>query len=180
MTILTLAEAKLALNKTDTDDDVELQSFIDSIVAPIEKYVGPVDSRSITETTECDGCELPLQQQPVISVTSITSIYTGGPTWVTADLHVNKVAGIVRRLDQGAFYGGPFTTIYVAGRASVPASINMAARLIVKHMWATQRGASKRGAQGGSDVTTLPGWGYSIPNRAAELLDPYAIAAGIA
>jgi len=41
---------------------------------------------------------------------------------------------------------------------------------IAKHMWDTQRGAMTIGPR--NDDQWLPGMGFSIPNRAAQLLDP--------
>ena len=42
-------------------------------------------------------------------------------------------------------------------------------------MWDTQRGAMTIGPR--SDDQWLPGMGYSIPNRAAQLLDPIRLVA---
>lgn len=176
MTLLTLQNAKDQLNISDNNSDVELQSFVDSVVSSIEFHCGPVDSQTITE--ELDGERVIVTGQvPVLSVTSVTSIWPSGPTWTTAagQLHFDPDTGVIRRSDRFDFYLGPFTVVYQAGRSSVPASLNLAARIIVQHLWQTQRGPTGRpglGAQ--NDTQQLPGWGYAIPNRAVALMEPFA------
>jgi hypothetical protein len=56
----------------------------------------------------------------------------------------------------------------------VPAPFGEAGRIILEHLWQTQRGPSARPTLGGEETVALPGFGFAIPNRAAELLSPYA------
>ena len=64
---------------------------------------------------------------------------------------------------------------YVAGwGASVPAAFGTAARIILQNLWETQHGPSSRPSIAGGgpgDMVTMPGFGFAIPNQAAELLD---------
>ena len=91
---------------------------------------------------------------------------------------IDPNAGTVRRKLGYPFYGPYFTWLpamtvnYVAGwGTSVPAAFNSAARIILQNLWDTQHGPSVRPSMGGMDMTTIPGFAYAIPNRAAELLD---------
>ena len=179
MAILTLADAKAQLNITDSSSDAELQVYVDSVAAAIEHIVGPVETRSVTEVV--DGYEtLCLRQPPVVSVTSVTSIYPGGPTWATGLLFLDGELGVVRRIDRAGFSFGPFTVVYQAGRGSVPPAINLAARIVLAHLWETQRGSRGRTGIGMTDVTPVPGFGYMMPNQALALLEPFARISGIA
>ncbi|MFB7421587.1 head-tail connector protein [Streptomyces sp. NPDC056210] len=180
MALLTLAEAKAQLDIETTTHDVELQAYIDGITAAIEAHVGPVESRAVEETHDLDSGgarALVLQQTPVTSLTSITPVLTGGPSYSAATLTVDRVTGVVRRLD-GGWLRGPLLVTYEAGRGTVPAAVNLAARIMLQHMWRTQYGAA-RGNVGGSedyDVNEpVSGWGYAIPNRVLELLAPYKL-----
>ena len=82
-----------------------------------------------------------LNQPPVISVTSVTSVWTGGPSWTTAQLVTDADAGTVT-IQYGAmpFYWGPWDVVYVAGRAVVPERYIHAAKELLRHLWDTQRG----------------------------------------
>jgi hypothetical protein len=112
-----------------------------------------------------------------VSVTSITSA-SGGVIDISAGLDLDANAGLIRRKLGLPFYGPFFqwlpqvTVTYVAGwGTAVPAAFNSAARIIVKHLWDTQRGVTSAPMQGGDETVILPGWGYAIPERAAQLLD---------
>jgi hypothetical protein len=52
----------------------------------------------------------------------------------------------------------------------MPAAFNVAARIILQHLWETQHGPSARPSMGGEETMIMPGWGFAIPNQAAELL----------
>jgi hypothetical protein len=88
------------------------------------------------------------------------------------------MAGTVRRKLGWPFYGPYFTWLpamtitYVAGwGTAVPAAFGVAARIILQHLWEAQHGPSARPSIGVADVVQPPGFGFAIPNRAAELLD---------
>lgn len=173
MPILTLAEAKAQLNITGTADDAELQTYLDAVEAVVDQICGPVINRTVTETVR--GWEsVALSSPPVVALTSLVSIYTSGPSFDVAGLHVDGPSGIVRRKDLGLFYGGPFTAVYTAGRgATAPPNINLAARIIVQHLWRTQRGGMAPSVLGDDGTSQLAGVGFAVPNRALELLRPY-------
>lgn len=182
MALLTLAEAKAQLDIDGTSDDVELQAYIDALTPVIERYTGPVETREVTETVDGRSTRLALTQVPAVSLTSLTPLLLGGLVIDVADLYLDGDSGVLRRKNGGVFYGGPWTAVYTAGRGAVPPTINLAARILLQHLWRTQYGAARGG--GGSDdyAVTEPvaGWGYAIPNRVLQLLEAYRVPPGVA
>lgn len=183
MALISLADAKAQLNLTSTTQDTELQGYIDALTAVIEGIVGPVENRAVTETVNGRGPLLSLLQTPAVSLTSMTPQLTGGTTLDVARLHLDGATGIVRRLDGGHFYGGPWTVVYSAGRGSVPPTIRLAALILLQHLWRTQlapRGALAGGGDDWSVTEPVPGFGYAVPNRVLQLLEPYKTPPGVA
>lgn len=179
--ILSLADAKQHLNKTTTTDDDEIRSWVESITAGIEGLCGPVVVRTVTERHE--GRRVPvicLRQTPILSVTSVVAILTGGTTYTVADLDVDTETGVVQRKDGGTLTG-PLRVTYSSGRRIVPAAMSSAARIILQHLWRTQQGPGRpQLGVGDFDVTEpIAGFGYAIPNRALQLLEPYRLPPGV-
>ena len=174
--IITLADAKTHLNipATSTTHDDELQYFVDAACVVIAKLAGEVLQRDVTEIVRQRGgvCSLMLAARPVVSVTTMTSIRDGAAYDVTALYVDNPLAGIVRRTDGGAVTGGPWTVTYVAGRADVPANIGLAARILVQHLWETQRGGSMTAPRLDVEaVDSIPGLWFAIPDKVKQLLE---------
>ncbi|WP_425832571.1 head-tail connector protein [Streptomyces fractus] len=182
MGLITLAEAKAQLDIESNSDDAELQAYIDAVTAPIENLVGAVEERTVTETIDGRGSTLCLLKVPALTLVSVTPQLTGGAPLDVAQLHLDGATGIVRRLNGGRFHGGPWTVTYTAGRAEVPATVALAARILVQHLWRTQYGSAR--GQGGSDDYSvsepIPGFGYAIPNRVLQLLEAYKLPPGVA
>jgi hypothetical protein len=182
MGIITLAEAKAQLDIESGGDDDELQAYIDGITAPIENLVGVVEQREITETVNGTGTTLSLLKTPAVTLVSATPQLTGGTALDVAQLHLDGTTGIVRRLSGGRFYGGPWTFTYTAGRAEEMPTIKLAARILIQHLWRTQFGSAR--GQGGSDDYSvsepIPGFGYAVPNRVLQLLEPFKLPPGVA
>ena len=179
--VLPLQDAKDALNipQATTTSDSEIMAYIATIEASMRGLTGgPIVNRTITaERAEmlADQTAILVRQRPLVSVTSITSA-SGGAIDISAGLDLDTNAGIIRRKLGLPFYGPFFqwlpqvTVTYVAGwGTAVPASFGIAARIILQHLWDTQRGAAGQPLQG-EELVTLPGFGYAIP-AAAELLD---------
>jgi len=179
--ILPLQDAKDQLNipQATTTSDTEIQSYIATIKANLEKATGgPIVSKTITERSEMmsDQTVIPVRQRPLVSVTSVTSA-TGGAIDLSGGLDLDVNAGLIRR-KLGLPFIGPFygflpqvTVTYVAGwGTSVPPSFNTFARIVLQHLWMSQRGPVTV-PMGGGELATIPGFGFAIPNRAAELLD---------
>ena len=180
--VLPLQDAKDALTipQTATSSDSEIMAYIATIEASMRGMTGgPIVNRTITaERSEMMSNQtvIAVRQRPLVSVTSITSA-SGGAIDISAGLDLDANAGLIRRKLGLPFYGPFFqwlpqvTVTYVAGwGTAVPASFGVAARIILQHLWDTQRGAAGQPLQG-EELVTPPGFGYAIPAAAAELLD---------
>ena len=183
--VLSLADAKAHLNITSTTQDEELRGWVESVTGVVEQFVGPVAWRTVTEDHDylpvSGAAVLALRMTPVIALSSVAAVLTGGTSYAVADLDLDGATGIVRRLDGGRLYG-PLRVTYTAGRAIIPATITAAARIILQHLWRTQH-PSGRPSLGGEDYAVtepVPGLGYAIPNRALQLLEPHRLPPGVA
>lgn len=171
--IISLADAKAHLNipATSTGDDEELRAWISATTAVVEFEVGPCLRRTYTQRVG-NGAYWMLHTVPALAVTSVAGVLTGAATVSFADLDLDPDTGQVQRLDGAAFTGGPWTVTYTAGRAVIPPNVTSAAKIILKHLWETQRGAG-RPSWGGQDPDLVAGPGFAIPHRALELLRPH-------
>ena len=180
--VLPLQDAKDALNipQATTTSDSEIAAYIATIRSSIEGMTGgPLVNRTITaERSEMMSNQtvIPVRHRPLVSVTSIASA-SGGAIDISAGLDLDNNAGLIRRQLGLPFYGPFFqwlpqvTVTYVAGWGiTVPSAFGVAARIILQHLWDTQRGAAGQPLQG-EELVTPPGFGYAIPAAAAELLD---------
>lgn len=175
--MINLDEAKLQLNISPSNmtHDVELQAFVDAAIRAVEKYTGlfgTVRTVSGEKHTAGHWRSLRLHHQPVQSVTSVARV-DGTLTWTVADIDVDVDSGLLRVIN-GPLFSGLLTVTYEAGHAVVPENFNLAARIIVQHLWQTQRGAIAGGVRSvledsfGNQINL--GRGYAIPNAALELL----------
>ena len=180
--VLPLQDAKDQLNipQATTTYDNELQSFIDTIESSLRGMTGgPIVNRTITaERAEMmdNQTVIPVRQRPLVSVTQIMSA-SGSAIDISSGLKLDANAALIRKPLGLPFYGPFFAWLpevyvtYVAGwGTSVPAAFNSAARIILAHLWSTQHGPSVRPSMGPVELTTPPGFGFAIPNMAAELL----------
>jgi hypothetical protein len=176
--IISLAEAKTHLSGGNiaawTGDDDELRNFLAAVTEVIESKVGPCVRRTVTQRVAEGGCTLALTQYPVISVTSVTSVWTGGPTWTGSSLVTDTDAGTVTtQLGAVPFYYGPWDVVHTVGRAVIPERYQHAAKELLRHLWESQRGQLEAGplsAGAGETFTASSGWAFSVPNRVLELL----------
>lgn len=183
--ILSLADSKGHLNITSSTHDAELRGWIETTTECVEYFVGAVVRRTVTETHSlpCGGArEIALRTSPVIELTSLEAVLTGGTSYDVADLDVDE-AGIVRRLDGGRMVG-PLRAVYLAGRPVIPANITAAGRVILQHLWRTQHPSGSGRPQLGADdyavTEPIQGLGYAVPNRALHLLERYRLPPGVA
>ncbi len=179
--ILPLQDAKDALNipQANTGSDTEIASYIATIKSSLERATGgPLVNRVITERAEMMSNQtvILVRQRPLVSVVSITSA-SGGAIDISTGLDLDVNAGLIRRKLGLPFYGPFFSwlpqvsVVYVAGwGVSVPAAFNTFARIVLAHLWETQRGPAVLPMTGG-ETTVLPGFGFAVPNQAAELLN---------
>lgn len=172
MAIMTLAAAKQQLNidPADTDDDVELQLYMDAVTKPIETELGRiVEQRSFVDEFDFASgtTSFLLRSVPVVSLTSIEAV-DGSTTWSVSPsaIHLHGASGRVTVLS-GAPLSGQVAITYVAGPASAAANERLAGLIVLQHLWETQRG--RMGMVPGGGEFVMPA-GYAVPNRAAELL----------
>ncbi|WP_328941522.1 phage gp6-like head-tail connector protein [Streptomyces sp. NBC_00250] len=179
--ILSLSDAKQYLRLTSTAEDDELRSWIESITAGIEGTCGPVVVRTATERVDfrC-ASSIALRAIPVIELVSVTALLADGTGYATAELDLDPGTGIVRRLDGGMLVG-PLVFATRVGRLVVPASLTAAARIILRHLWQTRQGPQRpQLGTGDFDVNEpTPHFGYAIPNRALQLMEPYRLPPGV-
>ncbi|MGW0821832.1 hypothetical protein [Streptomyces sp. NPDC002845] len=182
--ILSLADAKKHVNITGTRDDDELRFWNNATTRAVEFYTGPVIARSVTEDHDVGRTRvLALRQVPALSLTTVAAVLDSGTSYAVADLDLDGDTGIVRRKD-GGWLCGPLRATYTAGRASIRENITAGARIILEHLWRTQRAGRRGGLAGGGDdysvTEPIPGLGYAVPNRAVELLAPDRLPPGVA
>ena len=180
--VLSLQDAKDMLNipQSSTKNDAELLSWIATIESSLEGMTGgPLVNRQITERVEATSgfTVLCVRQRPLVSLQSVVNVGSGLPLALTDMTDLDPNAGTIRRRLGWPFFGPfyqylpIFSVTYTAGwGTAVPAAFSSAARIIVRHLWDTQRGAAPAPMMGGDETVMIPGFGYAIPNRAAELL----------
>ncbi|MFF9625444.1 head-tail connector protein [Streptomyces griseosporeus] len=183
MALVTLAEAKAQLDIESTNHDTELQLYVNSLDAVIEGYVGVVEQREFTDTVTGGGPALAVLHPPLVSVTALSGPATASLAYPADTLTVNGPAGIIGRLDGGHFPAGSYTVTYTAGRAEIPPTVKLAALILLQHLWRTQYGATRvpvGGADDWSVTDPIPGFGYAVPNRVLQLLEPFKLPPGVA
>lgn len=177
MSALSLADAKTHLNITGTTYDAELQTFIDAAEGIVSKVCGPLTPTTVSRRITSNGTTLVVPVVPVISLTSITPLYTAAVS--VAGLYVDNESGVVCSLDgrTSFFTAGPYDVVYQAGYTAVPPDLLMAVKEETRHLWKTQRGGG--GRQGSTDPAgQAPG--YLVPFPVAELMQPHAKTFGFA
>lgn len=167
--IVTVAEAKSQLNKGGTVDDDELALYVAAVNEPVARYIGYATPTAAEDTFDGGSHDLLLTRRPVLSVESVT---VDGAALAADTYTVDKLAGVLPSL-RGCFAAGTQNVVvaYTAGRTEVPPHAKLAALIIIQHLWETQRGRdSRRLPRGEEDVVQFAGFGFAIPNRAAQLL----------
>lgn len=175
--LISLDEAKAQVNDDDTVDDDEIRGYVRSATDIINARCGFSIPTIITETvsgTMAGSPKLVLSQTPVLSLTSITPQNQGviAPSLSVVDL--DGPNGILSLTNQTTF-PSQLVVVYVAGRAYVPNALQDACKIIVQHMYLTQRGPSLIPGMGGDDTSFNPLFGYAVPTRAEELMRPYSV-----
>jgi hypothetical protein len=183
MALVTLEEAKRQLDIDSTAHDVELQLYVDSLDSVIEGYVGVVEQREVTDVLTGGGPALAVLHPPLVSVSALAGGPAGGSVTYAADTLSSDPAGLITRTDGSPFPAGSYTVTYTAGRAAVPPTVKLAALILLQHLWRTQYGASRvpvGGADDWSVTDPIPGFGYAVPNRVLQLLEPFKLPPGVA
>lgn len=179
--LISLSEAKRHLNipVSQTTDDEELRSFIEATTYAIERHRNEIIARrTVSEVLDTTRSKIvQLGYRPVISLTSIESV---DASWSPADWRIDNYAGVIYRI-AGSDLSGFITFVYEAGYVQVPSHYVMAAKIVLAHLWQTQRIATvgpqtgfgvRSQSQGQEQIMTPSGFGTALPPRAIELLGP--------
>lgn len=174
-------KAHINLPLDDTSQDDELEVILDAAVEVVAGIVGPLEVGTVTEThRDVNSAVLLLRRLPVGALSAVSSSSLGVATELTlADYEVDTAAGTVYAVDGSRFYG-TFVVEYETGTATLPASVRLAILIVAAHLFETQRVPMQSGEvapigfSGGIDAVSPVSRGYALPNRAIELLRPYA------
>jgi hypothetical protein len=187
--IFSLADAKAMLNEPTgvTTYDAKIKQYIRSVTGFLEKYCGPIAVQTVTERQRAGGMFIALNKPPVYQpstqqypIVAMTPVLTYGLVYDLSLLTVEKKTGIVRHSAGLPFIYGPYDFTYTAGRPVIPEEILLGGEMILKHLWSIERGGSgKVGGVGADDDVTIM-WGFSIPNRALEILESQRVPGAIA
>jgi hypothetical protein len=174
--LVSLGDVKDTLNidRATTTYDDELRVYMESATSAAEDHRDEVlAKRSFTWKTWVDGRNsIVLPKRPLVSLTSIVNTQTGN-TYNVSNYDVNRSTGRITARGGGSLVGWLEFT-YVAGYTVVPAAYNLAVRLIIQHLWETQRGpigASRfAGSLDDAALMRFRSMNIFVPPRAQELL----------
>lgn len=175
MSFLAQSDVKDFLNLTSYP--TELALHVNAACDLIENAVGPVTPRTVTETIHSRSGVLVLTHTPVISVTSLASLYVGNLSWLPGDFTLDAATGVLYQ-PLGRSVDGPYVVTYQSGRQPVPDALVLAALFVVRETWGSQRGASPL-PMSGEGQQAPPTWTEALTPRAAQLVAPYRRAAAI-
>lgn len=197
--LISLPDARqmLRLLVNNTDDDAMIQELIASATDLIEDVTGPMVPRVYTEHHDGGTNMIRLMRAPAIQVLSVTESFgyqamplasvdplNASATSTAWCYYFNPDLNVIERRTVGMmgsyFMPGQanITVVYQAGRASVPAAVQHACRMLVKHLYEMTMPISgrRRDAEDGMDVMM----GFAMPGSVLEMLQPYRRAPGIA
>ena len=187
--VVTLAQTKTFLNISNTVSDGELPFFMSAATTMWANRGGPVGSETHDEWYDGGEQSIVTRATPIISVQAVTvslgaitytlqehATGTSGYAW---SYTVDKATGTFIRRAAGVAvpfeYGRRNVNIqYTSGYATVPDDVQLAVLLLVRHMWATQRGVGVRPSMGGLDDQPRES-SFVWPNRVEEILANYKI-----
>lgn len=185
--LISVADAKQALNiDADYDgDDSELLLTVRAATDVINYLAGYTVATSVSEVlgVTCDRYGrgvIILSHPPVMTVQTLTPQLAGAPVVAAADTTLDALTGALY-IPAGVGWSGPYQVEYTAGRSGVPAALQEACRILVQHMWDTQRsGATVVPGAGGDDTADMTQFG--LPMRVLELVQfgGYKKPAGVA
>ncbi len=169
--LIPLEKAKklLKINLDDHDHDDDILDVVRAVTGAIENERNEKILRtevSQTRWLRAGTKRFSLAHRPVLEVTSMTLLDGAGGVLEPPAIEVSE-QGIVTVVT--GYVAGRVRVDYVAGYDVVPEPIREAAGYVLQHLWANRGGASGRPrAGGGGDGESS--MGYSIPNRARDLL----------
>jgi len=177
--LITLEYAREGVNwaaSVGTTNDADLTTYVQAATPVIESIVGPVLVVSRTRSFAGGGSAVVLPERAA-TVTSVTEDGTA-----TTDYVFDPVANIVyagNPAGSRTFAAGVLavTVGYTAGYATVPKTLQLAARELVRHWWQQGKQAN-RPAFGEPAEPVGPPMGFAVPKRVMELCQPYVSVPG--
>ena len=194
--VITLAEGKSALNLTGTTaHDAELPGWITAVSKRLDRLIGPVVRRTITERRDGGGDHrIYLAKHPITSITSVTEYAGTVATVLTEETNAAKPAdaylvdtyeadptllsNVLRRRSGGvdvSFAVGArnIEVTYVAGRFATTASCDedakKAAGLMLLNLWRSQEDST--GQVGEFDVPQSNFPAFAVPRAVRQMFD---------
>jgi len=172
ISIVSIAEAREHLKKTTDASDEELGKFMMAATELVESKVGICVPRQLTDRVDEGRLRIVVPGHPIMSVSSVTSIWPGGPAWDSTVLHFDAEAGIIYQVPPFDFWWSPWDVTYTVGRQVIPERFIHAAKEQLRHLWETQRGGQPPALlQGEEEFTTETGFSFTVPRRVLELLE---------
>jgi hypothetical protein len=194
--ILTLDEAREAINVKDNTYDTRLTSMNTAVSLRFDVLCGPIVDRSVTERHDGGNFTILPRSKPIESITSLTEYVqtnahvltaeTAGTVPPEAYLWESDLNVIYRRASGYDWVFWPsrrnIVLVMVCGRAAttalVPPRFKEAAAITLAHVWRAEMGSGNQTF--GVETGTTFGPSFSIPNRARELVADEIAIPGIA
>lgn len=181
--VIGMAEAKTFINFDSGSDEDILRQIMGAATELAESIVGSCVQRQLTNIRIPGNSKVAIRlpRAPLPSetaVTSISSIYSGGPSWtnVDGDFIVSPESGVVQLQGFIPFWMGPWKATYTVGRVVIPASIQLAVKEIIYDIWSTQRPYGANEMEPGPEATARFEQmvaSYQIPSHAMTLLSKF-------
>jgi hypothetical protein len=145
--LLTAAELRAAIGVTNGNQDTALAVIETRVAASIARVcrvpqggvrVPTLRSETLTEVFRLNAsvCELRLSRRPIVSITSVVE---DGTALDADDYETDDAAGLLRRLDgndsPSRWASAKITVVYVAGWATVPDDLKLAAAKYVNALY---------------------------------------------
>jgi hypothetical protein len=192
-----LRDAKRYLRLQTDEENVLLQSLINSSIAAVEAWIGrPVEARSMTFVDSgMDLFDRPVAKLrvPVTPIAALTSVVDDDGTALDLTrLRTDVTTGLVSYKDKSMFMNGPYTITATVGLSASPqyqfgasAAIQQAVVDVVADLYQRRNPAASREAEGGGiavDYNPVQrGVGADnaredlLPERTAAILAPFRI-----
>src|SRR6266702_1602913 len=177
--IVSIDEARIFAGYTEGDQDALFRQVMSAATEKAESIVGHcVQRRFVNDRVPGYSAQvLRMPHGPLPSdtaVESITSVYPGGPSWVTADLMQYPDSATVELVNWLPFWYGPWKATYTAGRAVISEKIQLAVKEFIYDFWSSHRPYGLGGLEPGPEETAR--WEaalaqYEIPPHARALLE---------
>ena len=172
--LISLSDAKQQLNITSSTFDDELRAFIEAASKAAEDHRNEVLARRtlVHHRVFSSTSSFVLPRVPALSLTSVAAV-DASRSWTVGNLHLDRTTGRVTVVS-GPNLDGHLAVTYVAGYDAVPASFSLAVRIIVQHLWETQRGqlgvTRFAGSTDDANLLRFRSMTVFVPPRAQELL----------